>query len=63
LPLRYLALAVAAWGSGEVSEGQAARLLRTDRVTARRWADRLHGLLDTAADGEAPAPERLVKAG
>lgn len=26
-----------AWEAGELSEGQAATWLRTDRVTARRW--------------------------
>lgn len=35
LPRRYQRLAVLAYGEGELSEGQLARLLRTDRVTAR----------------------------
>jgi hypothetical protein len=46
-----------------VSEGEAARLLRTDRITARRWASWLHGLVDTALEGEETAPEPLVRAG
>lgn len=35
LPQRYVALAVEALRRGELSEGQLARYLRTDRVTAR----------------------------
>jgi Zn-dependent peptidase ImmA (M78 family)/DNA-binding XRE family transcriptional regulator len=35
LPKRYIYLVACAWELGEISEGQAARFLRTDRVTAR----------------------------
>jgi Zn-dependent peptidase ImmA (M78 family)/transcriptional regulator with XRE-family HTH domain len=35
LPRRFVVLAVEAWQSGELSEGQLARLLRTDRLGAR----------------------------
>jgi len=38
---RYLALAIEAWQSGELSEGQLARILRTDRVGARQMIARL----------------------
>lgn len=41
LPLRYRYLAVEAYLRGEISEGQFARLLRTDRVAARSLAQRL----------------------
>jgi Zn-dependent peptidase ImmA (M78 family)/transcriptional regulator with XRE-family HTH domain len=41
LPLRYRYLAVEAHLRGEVSEGQFARLLRTDRVAARSLAQHL----------------------
>jgi Zn-dependent peptidase ImmA (M78 family)/DNA-binding XRE family transcriptional regulator len=41
LPLRYRYLAVAAYLDGQVSEGQFARLLRTDRTTARKLAHQL----------------------
>lgn len=36
LPLRFRCLVVEAWIAAEISEGQAARLLRVDRVSARR---------------------------
>jgi Zn-dependent peptidase ImmA (M78 family)/DNA-binding XRE family transcriptional regulator len=38
---RYLALAVEAWQRGELSEGQLARVLRTDRLGARELVQRL----------------------
>ena len=41
LPLRYRYLAVEAYLEGRISEGQFARLLRTDRTTARKLAQQL----------------------
>jgi Zn-dependent peptidase ImmA (M78 family)/DNA-binding XRE family transcriptional regulator len=37
---RYIALAVEAWQQGEVSEGQLAQILRTDRIGARERVER-----------------------
>ena len=49
LPLRFRYLAVEAWMEGEISEGQAARLLRADRTTARLIAAQLsHRVLEEA---------------
>ena len=49
LPLRFRYLAVEAWMEGEISEGQAARLLRVDRMTARLIAAQLsHRVLEEA---------------
>jgi Zn-dependent peptidase ImmA (M78 family)/DNA-binding XRE family transcriptional regulator len=45
---RYLALAVEAWQQGELSEGQLARVLRTDRLGARELIQRIER---SAADG------------
>ena len=39
LPKRYVNLAVSAFEKEEISEGQLAKFLRTDRVTARLWVD------------------------
>lgn len=41
LPKRYINLAVSAYEKEELSEGQIAKYLRTDRVTARLWVDRV----------------------
>lgn len=41
LSLRYHFLAACAYGDGKLTEGQLARLLRTDRVSARRIVKRL----------------------
>ncbi len=41
LPPRYVALAVEAWQLGELSEGQLARFLRTDRIGAREAIQQL----------------------
>lgn len=46
---RYIALAVEAWQQGELSEGQLAGILRTDRLGAREIIQRLER---SAADGE-----------
>ncbi len=48
LPPRYLALAVEAWQIGELSEGQLARTLRTDRLGARETIQLIE---NSAADG------------
>lgn len=45
---RYLALAVEAWQQGALSEGQLARILRTDRLGAR---ERIQRLESEATDG------------
>jgi len=45
---RYMALAVEAWQSGELSEGQLARALRTDRLGTREV---IQSLERSAADG------------
>jgi Zn-dependent peptidase ImmA (M78 family)/DNA-binding XRE family transcriptional regulator len=52
---RYIALAVEAWQRGELSEGQLAGILRTDRLGARETIQRLER---SAADG-ADARETL----
>lgn len=59
LPPRFVALAVEAWQKGDLSEGQLARFLRTDRLGARERVRRLevpaadggeeHGPIDLAA--------------
>ncbi|MFY9820258.1 MAG: XRE family transcriptional regulator [Thermoanaerobaculia bacterium] len=46
VPLRYLFLAVEAFEQGDLSEGQLTRLLRVDRVEARRLAERYSGVLE-----------------
>ena len=48
LPPRYIALAVEAWQDGELSEGQLARFLRTDRLGAR---EAVQELKKAASDG------------
>lgn len=60
LPARYVALAVEAWQRGELSEGQLARFLRTDRLGARARIASLApggaGEPGTALDLSAPLP-------
>ena len=51
LPARFVALAVEAWQKGDLSEGQLARFLRTDRLGARETVQRLGA---TAAEGGEP---------
>ncbi len=46
LPQRYLILAKRAYDAGLLSEGQLARKLRTDRVTARMMLEKLETLID-----------------
>lgn len=67
LPLRYRYLAAEAFGRGDLSEGQFARFLRTDRVEARRLAAELaagttvsdEGLIGTLSlDLGEPLPQR-----
>jgi len=51
-PHRYKFLAVQAHEQGTISEGQLARFLRCDRVTAREIVSRCLTSEDVAADGE-----------
>lgn len=51
LPSRYRYLAVEAWQSGELSEGQLASYLRVDRLSARRLVREM-GLHQEGGDGE-----------
>jgi Zn-dependent peptidase ImmA (M78 family)/transcriptional regulator with XRE-family HTH domain len=51
LPFRYQYLAVAAFAAGELSEGQLARFLRTDRVHARRVAAGLASRVAVSDEG------------
>jgi Zn-dependent peptidase ImmA (M78 family)/DNA-binding XRE family transcriptional regulator len=51
LPPRFVALAVEAWQKGDLSEGQLARLLRTDRLGAR---ERVWRLETTSGEGGEP---------
>lgn len=58
LPLRFRYLAVEAWTEGEISEGQAARLLRVDRTTARLIAAQLsHRVLEEAGSQDSAGSE------
>lgn len=50
LPLRYRSLAVEAWQREKLSEGQLARLLRTDRLGAREIVQDFEGLAGDEAD-------------
>ena len=52
LPLRYQYLAARAYEEGELTEGQLARLLRVDRVLARRAVQRLTHPLHLLDEGE-----------
>jgi Zn-dependent peptidase ImmA (M78 family)/DNA-binding XRE family transcriptional regulator len=58
LPPRFVALAFEAWQRGELSEGQLARLLRTDRLDVR---ERLQQ--QGAATGEGHEPEPAIDLG
>ena len=51
LPPRYVALAVEAWQRGELSEGQLANLLRTDRLGARELIGSAEQSTEDAAVG------------
>jgi Zn-dependent peptidase ImmA (M78 family)/DNA-binding XRE family transcriptional regulator len=53
LPVRYQYLAVEAFERAELTEGQLAHYLRTDRLTARKVAQQLGERPDVAASGEA----------
>ncbi len=52
-PYRYRVLAVQAYDSGDISEGQLARLLRTDRVRAREIVNKFVSRYTISDDGEA----------
>jgi Zn-dependent peptidase ImmA (M78 family)/DNA-binding XRE family transcriptional regulator len=53
-PPRYIALAVEAWQREEISEGQLAKFLRTDRLGARDRIQRITSLWPTDSDQEEP---------
>lgn len=53
LPYRYQALAVQAYDGGDISEGQLARLLRTDRVRAREIVEQFISRYSISDEGEA----------
>jgi Zn-dependent peptidase ImmA (M78 family)/DNA-binding XRE family transcriptional regulator len=48
---RYMALAVEAWQQGDLSEGQLARILRTDRLGARETIQKLEREARDGSDG------------
>lgn len=52
LPVRYQLLAVRAFGEGKLTEGELSRLLRTDRVSARRTVQKLTHPVHVADAGE-----------
>jgi Zn-dependent peptidase ImmA (M78 family)/transcriptional regulator with XRE-family HTH domain len=52
LPLRYKTLAVHAYNEGMLSEGQLARMLRTDRVSARIFVEEVTHRINTERDGQ-----------
>lgn len=54
LPSRFIALAVEAWQRAELSEGQLARILRTDRLGARARVEQLQSDGDDQLDLSAP---------
>jgi Zn-dependent peptidase ImmA (M78 family)/transcriptional regulator with XRE-family HTH domain len=51
-PARYRYLAVTAYLRGDLSEGQLARFLRTDRLDARRIVHEMAEIVDLSDDGE-----------
>ena len=51
-PVRYVALCVAAYQRGELSEGQLAQRLLSDRVGVRRIVDEISGAETLGDDGE-----------
>ena len=53
LPIRYRLLAVRAYEEGKLTEGEFARILRVDRVSARRIAMSLTHSLELADQGNA----------
>jgi Zn-dependent peptidase ImmA (M78 family)/DNA-binding XRE family transcriptional regulator len=52
LPMRYKTLAVRAYNEGQLSEGQLAKMLRTDRVSARVLVDEVNSRINTENEGE-----------
>jgi Zn-dependent peptidase ImmA (M78 family) len=55
LPSRYLYLAAEAYDAGQISEGQFAQFLRTDRMEARRIAEELAVDVGLNSSGELSA--------
>lgn len=54
LPQRYKTLAVLAYDKGEISEGQLAKMLRTDRVSARAVVEEVNEVINAERGGEFP---------
>ena len=52
LPLRYEFLAARAYGEGSLTEGELARMLRTDRVSARQTVQKLSNALHVLDEGQ-----------
>ena len=52
LPQRYILLAYRAFDSALVSEGRLAKMLRTDRVSARLMLEKVAGTIDSNTGGE-----------
>ncbi len=50
LPKRYLNLAVLAYEKGDLSEGQLSRFLRTDRVSAREYVEKISTRFNAPAE-------------
>ncbi|HLG15093.1 MAG TPA: XRE family transcriptional regulator [Blastocatellia bacterium] len=55
LPRRYKVLAVMAYRKGDLSEGQLAKMLRTDRVSARVLVDEILDVIHAEDEGEFPS--------
>ena len=51
-PQRYVSLAVTAFRNGQLSEGQLAKYLRTDRLSARLAAEELHNRVHREFEGD-----------
>lgn len=61
VPLRYQFLAIRAYEEGNLTEGELARLLRTDRVAARRVVQELTHPVQVLGEGEvSPLPVNLA---
>lgn len=54
LPQRYKTLAVLAYNKGEISEGQLAKMLRTDRISARATVGEINDVINAERGGEFP---------
>jgi Zn-dependent peptidase ImmA (M78 family)/DNA-binding XRE family transcriptional regulator len=54
LPQRYKTLAVLAYNKEKISEGQLAKMLRTDRVSARATVEEINDVINAEKGGEFP---------